>query len=149
MHIKFSFIQIWTPFNIILLNLVCSDLSVSILGIPLSLIATIYRGWFFSREICQAYGFAMSILGKVFVQNFCFLSKISLGISSITTLAMLSFERYCLVSSPFTSNLSKKSAYKTIIFIWFYSFIVSGPPLFGWGDFAPEGANIRLNQSPA
>lgn len=66
------------------------------------------------------------------------------GITSITTLTVLSYERYCLVSCPFSaSHLTNKGAKITIAFIWLYTFIVTAPPLFGWGKYVNEAANIR------
>lgn len=56
-------VQLWTPMNIILFNLVCSDFSVSILGNPFTLIAAIHHHWIFGDVVCQIYGFFMSLLG--------------------------------------------------------------------------------------
>lgn len=51
--------------NIILLNLVCSDFSVSIIGNPFTLISALNHGWMFGDTVCAAYGFFMSLLGKI------------------------------------------------------------------------------------
>uniref|UniRef100_A0A182MEJ9 G-protein coupled receptors family 1 profile domain-containing protein n=1 Tax=Anopheles culicifacies TaxID=139723 RepID=A0A182MEJ9_9DIPT len=68
----------------------------------------------------------------------------SAGITSITTLTVLSYERYCLISRPFSSrNLSRRGAFLAIFFIWGYSFALTSPPLFGWGAYVQEAANIR------
>uniref|UniRef100_A0A182TNU8 G-protein coupled receptors family 1 profile domain-containing protein n=1 Tax=Anopheles melas TaxID=34690 RepID=A0A182TNU8_9DIPT len=58
-------VQLWTPMNIILFNLVCSDFSVSIIGNPLTLTSAISHRWLYGKSICVAYGFFMSLLGKV------------------------------------------------------------------------------------
>ncbi|CRK91553.1 CLUMA_CG005210, isoform A [Clunio marinus] len=123
-------IQIWTPMNIILLNLVCSDLSVSIIGNPITLTAALHHGWVFGETVCVCYGFFMSLL----------------GITSITTLTVLSYERYCLVSCPFSSShLTKASAKTMVAFIWLYSLTLTTPPLFGWGKYVNEAANISCS----
>uniref|UniRef100_A0A182SF84 G-protein coupled receptors family 1 profile domain-containing protein n=1 Tax=Anopheles maculatus TaxID=74869 RepID=A0A182SF84_9DIPT len=62
--------QLWTPMNIILFNLVCSDFSVSIIGNPLTLTSAISHRWIFGRTLCVAYGFFMSLLGNSL--SFCF-----------------------------------------------------------------------------
>uniref|UniRef100_A0A182JS56 G-protein coupled receptors family 1 profile domain-containing protein n=1 Tax=Anopheles christyi TaxID=43041 RepID=A0A182JS56_9DIPT len=122
--------QLWTPMNIILFNLVCSDFSVSIIGNPLTLTSAISHRWIFGRTLCVAYGFFMSLL----------------GITSITTLTVLSYERYCLISRPFSSrNLSRRGAFLAIFFIWGYSFALTSPPLFGWGAYVQEAANISCS----
>ncbi|KAG5859606.1 hypothetical protein JTB14_000729 [Gonioctena quinquepunctata] len=56
--------QLWTPLNIILFNLVCSDFSVSILGNPWTLASAISYRWIFGKTMCKLYGFFMSLLGK-------------------------------------------------------------------------------------
>uniref|UniRef100_A0A182NFH8 G-protein coupled receptors family 1 profile domain-containing protein n=1 Tax=Anopheles dirus TaxID=7168 RepID=A0A182NFH8_9DIPT len=121
-------IQLWTPLNIILFNLVCSDFSVSIIGNPLTLTSAISHRWLFGRSLCVAYGFFMSLL----------------GIASITTLTVLSYERFCLISRPFSAqHRSKQEACLAVLFIWSYSFALTSPPLFGWGAYVNEAANIR------
>ncbi|XP_055605743.1 opsin-3-like [Uranotaenia lowii] len=123
-------VQLWTPMNIILFNLVCSDFSVSIIGNPFTLTSAISHRWIFGAQICVAYGFFMSLL----------------GITSITTLTVLSYERFCLISYPFSSrNLSRRGALLAVLFIWSYSFALTSPPLFGWGAYVHEAANISCS----
>ncbi|XP_053658836.1 vertebrate ancient opsin-like [Anopheles marshallii] len=123
-------VQLWTPMNIILFNLVCSDFSVSIIGNPLTLTSAISHRWLFGKSVCVAYGFFMSLL----------------GITSITTLTVLSYERFCLISRPFTAqNRSKQGACLAVLFIWSYSFALTSPPLFGWGAYVNEAANISCS----
>lgn len=64
--------QLWTPMNIILLNLVCSDFSVSIVGNPFTLSSAISHRWLFGRKLCVAYGFFMSLLGELKVLELFF-----------------------------------------------------------------------------
>lgn len=56
--------KLWTPMNIILVNLLASDFCVSFLGTPWSFFAAVYRGWAFGRTVCVAYGFLMAVSGK-------------------------------------------------------------------------------------
>jgi len=49
--------------NVILLNLICSDFSVSILGNPFTLASAINHGWIFGEKMCVIYGYFMSLLG--------------------------------------------------------------------------------------
>ncbi|CAG9123138.1 unnamed protein product [Plutella xylostella] len=65
-------------------------------------------------------------------------------ITSITTLTVLSFERYMMVTRPLSSrHLSSKGAILSIMFIWSYSLALTTPPLLGWGNYVNEAANIR------
>nr|BAQ54715.1 opsin, pteropsin type [Orthetrum albistylum] len=122
--------QLWTPLNVILFNLVCSDFSVSVLGNPITLTAALFRRWIFGRTMCVIYGFFMSLL----------------GIASITTMMVLSFERYVMISKPFqVRRLSQKGAVALIGVIWVYALLLTAPPLFGWGDYVHESANISCS----
>ncbi|PSN43243.1 Pinopsin, partial [Blattella germanica] len=122
--------QLWTPLNVILFNLVCSDFSVSVLGNPITLTAALYNHWIFGRTMCVIYGFFMSLL----------------GISSITTLTVLAFERYVMISRPFQNrNLNNSGAIMLIVVIWVYSLCLTTPPLFGWGDYVNEAADISCS----
>ncbi|XP_074041290.1 pinopsin [Leptinotarsa decemlineata] len=122
--------QLWTPLNIILFNLVCSDFSVSILGNPLTLASALSYRWIFGKTMCKMYGFFMSLL----------------GITSITTLTVLAFERYMIVSRPFRSRgLSRKNAVYLVVGIWIYSLALTVPPLLGWGKYVNEAANISCS----
>lgn len=120
--------QLWTPINIILLNLVCSDFSVSILGNPFTFASALYRRWIFGQSMCVFYGYFMSLL----------------GITSITTLTVLSYERFCLVCRPLSSRQAHNhNSYWTVLFIWTYSILLTTPPIFGWGQYVVEVPNVR------
>ena len=56
--------QLWTPINIILLNLVTSDFSVSVFGNPFTFTAALSRRWIFGSHLCVFYGYFMSLLGR-------------------------------------------------------------------------------------
>ncbi|KAL0266764.1 UNVERIFIED_CONTAM: hypothetical protein PYX00_009215 [Menopon gallinae] len=119
-----------TPFNTILLNLVCSDLSVSILGNPITFTAALYRKWIFGRTVCVFYGFFMALM----------------GITSITTITVLSYERYLIITKPFSLKMMNNGHSKWVICgIWTYSFTLTFPPLIGWGDYVNESANISCS----
>ncbi|KAM3955306.1 LOW QUALITY PROTEIN: pinopsin [Aphomia sociella] len=122
--------QLWTPLNIILFNLVCSDFSVSVLGNPFTLISALFHRWIFGHTMCVLYGFFMALL----------------GITSITTLTVISFERYLMVTRPLSSrHLSSKGAILSVVFIWTYSLALTTPPLMGWGNYVNEAANISCS----
>ncbi|KAJ8976786.1 hypothetical protein NQ317_006731 [Molorchus minor] len=122
--------RIWTPLNILLFNLVISDFSVSIFGNPWTFVSSLSYGWVFGKIVCKAYGFFMSLL----------------GISSITTLTVLAFERYIIVSRPFRHrNLTRRGSIYLILGIWIYSLLLTIPPLLGWGKYINEAANISCS----
>ncbi|XP_049875541.1 opsin-VA-like [Pectinophora gossypiella] len=122
--------QLWTPLNIILFNLVCADFSVSILGNPFTLVSALFHRWVFGKTMCVLYGFFMALL----------------GITSITSLTVISFERYLMVTRPLSCrHLTPRGALLSILFIWSYSLALTTPPLMGWGNYVNEAANISCS----
>ncbi|VVC32480.1 G protein-coupled receptor, rhodopsin-like,GPCR, rhodopsin-like, 7TM [Cinara cedri] len=122
--------QLWTPQNVIIFNLASSDFAVSILGNPVTLAAAITKGWIFGHTLCVVYGFFMALL----------------GIASITTLTVLAYDRYLMIRYPFSSSrLTKGTALYAVAGIWFYAFVVTGPPLLGWNRYVNESANISCS----
>ncbi|XP_019881016.1 parapinopsin [Aethina tumida] len=119
-----------TPLNIILFNLVCSDFSVSVFGNPFTFLSAVHHRWLWGETMCQAYGFFMSLL----------------GISSITTLTVLAFERYMIVCHSFSKySLSNRGSIYVLVCIWIYSCFLTVPPLVGWGKYVAESANISCS----
>ncbi|KAB0799483.1 hypothetical protein PPYR_07363 [Photinus pyralis] len=122
--------HVWTSVNVILFNLVCADFLVALLGIPMSTAAAIAHKWIFGSIMCTVYGFFMSLL----------------GITAITTLTALSFERYLIIMKPLrNAKLSRSGAWTLLLSIWLYSFVLTTPPLIGWGDYINEAANISCS----
>uniref|UniRef100_A0A1B0CMJ6 G-protein coupled receptors family 1 profile domain-containing protein n=2 Tax=Lutzomyia longipalpis TaxID=7200 RepID=A0A1B0CMJ6_LUTLO len=48
-----------------------------------------------------------------------------------------------LICSDF--SLSRRHAIASVAFIWSYSFMLTSPPLFGWGKYVNEAANISCS----
>ncbi|TNM96453.1 hypothetical protein fugu_016114 [Takifugu bimaculatus] len=113
-----------TPMNLMLVSISASDLLVSVLGTPFSFAASTQGRWLIGRAGCVWYGFV----------NAC------LGIVSLISLAVLSYERYCtMVSSTIASNRDYRPVLGGICFSWFYSLAWTVPPLLGWSRYGPEG----------
>lgn len=58
------FRSLWTPINLILLNISVSDVLVCLLGTPFSFAASLYGKWLLGQHGCKWYGFANSLFGK-------------------------------------------------------------------------------------
>ncbi|XP_073981561.1 parapinopsin-like [Rhodnius prolixus] len=122
--------NLWTPVNFILFNVIVSDFSVAALGNPFTLASAIAKRWFFGQSMCVAYGFFMALL----------------GITSINSLTVLALERYLIVSQPVShGSLSRPTALTIVGSIWLYSFVITAPPLVGWGEYGLEAANISCS----
>uniref|UniRef100_H3BXN0 Rhodopsin n=1 Tax=Tetraodon nigroviridis TaxID=99883 RepID=H3BXN0_TETNG len=113
-----------TPMNLMLVSISASDLLVSVLGTPFSFAASTQGRWLLGRAGCVWYGFV----------NAC------LGIVSLISLAVLSYERYCtMMASTMASNRDYRPVLLGICFSWFYSLAWTVPPLLGWSRYGPEG----------
>ncbi|KAM8823273.1 teleost multiple tissue opsin b [Spinachia spinachia] len=113
-----------TPMNLLLVSISASDLLVSMLGTPFSFAASTQGRWLIGRAGCVWYGFV----------NAC------LGIVSLISLAVLSFERYSTMVKPtIADGRDFRPALAGIAFSWLYSAAWTVPPLLGWSKYGPEG----------
>ncbi|KAL6097580.1 uncharacterized protein ACO6RY_13091 [Pungitius sinensis] len=113
-----------TPMNLLLVSISASDLLVSMLGTPFSFAASTQGRWLIGRAGCVWYGFV----------NAC------LGIVSLISLAVLSFERYSTMMKPTVADgRDFRPALGGIAFSWLYSVAWTVPPLLGWSKYGPEG----------
>jgi c-opsin len=142
------FIQLRTPFNWLLMNLSLTELIIAFSGNSILAFNSFNRKWSLSAGACQANAFGMTYLGGPYYQypiickstcNFCFA-----GIQSIVTLSVLALQRYMMVTKDRQFPLSTPlSTLFTLIFIWTYSFLVSFPPLMGFGTFGQNTLGVR------
>ncbi|XP_033847484.1 pinopsin-like [Periophthalmus magnuspinnatus] len=113
-----------TPMNLMLVSISTSDLLVSVLGTPFSFAASTQGRWLIGRAGCVWYGFV----------NAC------LGIVSLISLAVLSYERYCTMMKPtMADGRDYRAVLVGICFSWLYSLLWTVPPLLGWSRYGPEG----------
>ncbi|XP_035268967.1 parapinopsin-like [Anguilla anguilla] len=113
-----------SPINCLLVSISVSDLLVCVLGTPFSFAASTQRRWLIGPAGCVWYGFV----------NAC------LGIVSLISLAVLSYERYCTMTSPAQADATNyRNVGIGIALSWGYSIAWTVPPLFGWSRYGPEG----------
>ncbi|CAD5123378.1 DgyrCDS11734 [Dimorphilus gyrociliatus] len=121
--ILFKIKSISTNMNPFFISLSGADLAVSVLATPFSFISTVSREWLFGESGCTWYGF---------ISYFA-------GLTQITTIAGISFERYLTVVKPFNIATSNSRRTGVIIgFCWLYSLIMSLLPVLGWNRYVPE-----------
>ncbi|XP_056594348.1 teleost multiple tissue opsin b [Triplophysa dalaica] len=113
-----------SPMNCFLVSISVSDLLVCVLGTPFSFAASTQGRWLIGQAGCVWYGFANSFLGVV----------------SLISLAVLSYERYCTMMGATQADSSNyRKVAMGIAFSWIYSMVWTIPPLFGWSRYGPEG----------
>ncbi|CAL9707085.1 unnamed protein product [Knipowitschia caucasica] len=125
-----KFRSLWTPINLILLNISLSDVLVCVFGTPFSFAASVCGRWLIGEDGCKWYGFANSLFGIV----------------SLVSLAALSYERYTTVLRHSLVDLSDfRKARLCILGSWLYSLFWTLPPFFGWSSYGPEGSGITCS----
>ncbi|CAF1024962.1 unnamed protein product [Brachionus calyciflorus] len=89
-----------------IINLAISDLLNLLINIPIKAMSNLNQAWFLNKTICQMYGF----LGGLF------------GFVSITTMALMSIERFLIVKNPLNAlKLNEKIMLSCSLFSWIYS----------------------------
>ncbi|XP_028271757.1 teleost multiple tissue opsin 3a [Parambassis ranga] len=115
---------LWTPINLILLNISLSDILVCAFGTPFSFAASLHGRWLIGEYGCKWYGFANSLFGIV----------------SLVSLSVLSYERYTAVLHSSQVDISDfRKAWMCVGGSWLYSLLWTLPPLLGWSSYGPEG----------
>ncbi|XDV47627.1 hypothetical protein PO909_017208 [Leuciscus waleckii] len=100
-----------SPMNYLLVSIAVSDLMVCVLGTPFSFAASTQGRWLIGRAGCVWYGFINSCLGVV----------------SLISLAVLSYERYCtMMGATQADSTNYRKVAMGIAFSWIYS-ICYGP----------------------
>ncbi|XP_032384259.1 teleost multiple tissue opsin 3a isoform X2 [Etheostoma spectabile] len=119
-----KFRTLWTPINIILLNISLSDILVCVFGTPFSFAASLHGRWLIGEYGCKWYGFANSLFGIV----------------SLVSLSVLSYERYTAVLCTSLVDISNfRKAWLCVGGSWLYSLFWTVPPILGWSSYGPEG----------
>ncbi|KAF3694046.1 Pinopsin Pineal gland-specific opsin [Channa argus] len=119
-----KFRSLWTPINLILLNISVSDILVCVFGTPFSFAASLQGRWLIGDYGCKWYGFANSLFGIV----------------SLVSLSLLSYERYTAVLHSSQVDISDfRKAWFCVGGSWLYSLLWTLPPFLGWSSYGPEG----------
>ncbi|KAM6923549.1 teleost multiple tissue opsin 3a [Xenentodon cancila] len=125
-----KFRSLWTPINLILLNISLSDILVCVFGTPFSFAASLHGRWLIGEFGCKWYGFANSLFGIV----------------SLVSLSILSYERYVTVLQHSQVDISDfRKAWLCVGGSWLYSLFWTLPPFLGWSSYGPEGAGTSCS----
>ncbi|KAM8733689.1 teleost multiple tissue opsin 3a [Acanthopagrus schlegelii] len=119
-----KFRSLWTPINLILLNISLSDILVCLFGTPFSFAASLHGRWLIGEQGCKWYGFSNALFGIV----------------SLVSLSVLSYERYTTVLHSSKVDISDfRKAWFCVGGTWIYSLFWTLPPFLGWSSYGPEG----------
>ncbi|KAM9741734.1 teleost multiple tissue opsin 3a [Menidia menidia] len=124
------FRSLWTPINLLLLNISLSDVLVCVFGTPFSFAASLEGRWLTGELGCKWYGFANSLFGIV----------------SLVSLSVLSYERYTTILHSSQADISDfRKAWMCVGGSWLYSLLWTLPPFLGWSSYGPEGAGTTCS----
>ncbi|KAI3386557.1 hypothetical protein SNEBB_008170 [Seison nebaliae] len=114
--------RLQTITNVFVSSLAVSDLLLSVLVLPISIIVHIYHEWPFNTVICDLW----------------IAADVMLCTASILNLCCISVDRYMAVTNPLTYSTqqrTKKTAYGMIALVWLLSILITCPPyVFGWQE---------------
>ena len=127
-YIIYIFLQLRTPFNWLLVNLISSDFCMLLLGVPPEIVAAFEYGWTLGYYPCIAQGMAMVVT----------------GMGTVYSLVMLSIQRCIIVWQPifYCTYGSKMTKIQSAI-IWLMAAIIACPHLFRWNNIVPEKSGLR------
>ncbi|XP_034399622.1 LOW QUALITY PROTEIN: teleost multiple tissue opsin 3a [Cyclopterus lumpus] len=115
--------SLWTPINVVLLNISVSDILVCVFGTPFSFAASLHGRWLIGERGCKWYGFANSLFGdKVLV-----------------SIILNHFPRFLLVLSSQVDISDFRKTWLCVAGSWLYSLLWTMPPFLGWSSYGPEG----------
>lgn len=102
--------------NMFIVGLAVSDILMSIICMPLSLMTLIHSRWMYNSFVCHLHGF----------------SVFTLGLASLHMMALVSINRYfCILkTSKYPRLFSKKRTLLYICLVWANAFIGTLPPFF-------------------
>jgi len=111
-----------TKSNLMLLSLATTDWLIIVTGIPIHLINLVKGGNQTHGAACSIFGFL--ILVPFLVSNF--------------NLTLIAVHRYIMVvrNKSYRKLFSDKNTYLAIASVWIIGFLLSIPPLIGWGSFS-------------
>eukprot|EP00918_Siedleckia_nematoides_P006798 GHVU01014802.1.p1 GENE.GHVU01014802.1~~GHVU01014802.1.p1 ORF type:complete len:505 (+),score=7.19 GHVU01014802.1:889-2403(+) len=106
--------------NCYVVSLATSDLLVSTLVLPLSIVVEVTGKWYFGIILCE----------------FWISADVMLCTASILNLCCISVDRYFAITDPlvYATKRSKRLALIMIAFVWVAAIVITCPPIFGWQE---------------
>ncbi|XP_013147985.1 PREDICTED: probable G-protein coupled receptor No9 [Papilio polytes] len=120
--------------NLFIVSLAVADLLVGLAVLPFSATREVFKIWIFGDVWCSVW-LAVDVW---------------MCTASILNLCAISLDRYVAVTRPvsYPSIMSRRRAKALIAGLWVLSFVICFPPLVGWKDKKPAGAELKQDWSP-
>ena len=135
----------------------------SLVGLPVDVLALITRKWILGKNLCVVSGSVVTTCGMTeYIPFICvsidmyititlysypvfMYANFFLGFASMMTLCVLSVARMknFLYAGRISGKVSSyQEAFKIITIIWLLSLVLTLPPLLGWGRYIPEFSGL-------
>ncbi|KPJ02955.1 putative G-protein coupled receptor No9 [Papilio xuthus] len=120
--------------NLFIVSLAVADLLVGLAVLPFSATREVFKIWIFGDVWCSVW-LAVDVW---------------MCTASILNLCAISLDRYVAVTRPvsYPTIMSRRRAKALIAGLWVLSFVICFPPLVGWKDKKPAGAELKEDWSP-
>ena len=131
LYAKKKFKILRTVPNYFIASLSFADFLYATFGSTAIIVTTVSKEWVLGGFYCDFIGVTNTL--------FC--------TTSVTTLVVISVNRYIAVSKPFhvAKIYTSRKCLFIILMIWCISFLFSAPPLFGWSNFIPGTSFCVIN----
>ncbi|XP_066911968.1 opsin-3-like [Clytia hemisphaerica] len=108
-----------TPYYILVANLVFTDMCISIVDMPLTLIAIVQNGWELGYHACQFHAYSIALFFSM----------------NITTIIAMTAEKYFSLVHPLSRFVTQRRTLSAVAIIWVFAVIFGGLPFLGWGRY--------------
>ena len=125
LYVFFTNKNLRSPTNTFIIGLLVCDLCMCVICIPLPAASNIAQNWMFNWSGCVFHAFTVYFF----------------GLSNMYILTAISVDRFIIIAKPlYAAKINYRVVSLALFTCYFFGFLWSSMPLFGWSSFAYEGA---------
>ncbi|XP_052814072.1 melanopsin-A-like [Mya arenaria] len=113
--------------NYFIVALAIADVGMCLCGHWMVVVSALYHRWVFARQGCVIYGFSTTFF----------------GLSQISLLASIAFDRYLIIVRPHGLRFTTKTACILVAVCYIYGCVWAMFPAIGWSSYQLEGLLVR------
>lgn len=108
-----------TPYYILVANLVLTDACISIIDMPLTLVALVKNGWQLGEGLCNFHAYTIALFFSM----------------NILTITALTAEKYFSLVHPLSRFVTQARCKLVVLLVWSFGLLFGGLPFIGWGRY--------------
>jgi len=108
-----------TPYYILVANLVLTDACISIIDMPLTLVALVSNDWPLGENMCSFHAYTVALFFSM----------------NILTITALTAEKYFSLVHPLSQFVTQARCKMAVLLIWCFGLLFACLPLIGWGRY--------------